>query len=108
MRGHRAHFITAREFWIHFFCRAYYKRMPHGVIQQINISKGGIPKRPIGEAVVTELGIEGDVHAHPQYHGGPRKALLLISEEGIAELTQAGFPLYAGALGENITTKGLD
>ncbi len=82
--------------------------MGEAFIRQINISKGGIPKRPIAEAVVTELGIEGDDHAHPQYHGGIRKALLLVSEEGIAELVEAGFPLYAGAMGENVTTTGLD
>ena len=82
--------------------------MPDGVIQQINISRGGIPKRPISEGVVTELGIEGDDHAHPQFHGGPRKAILLISNEGIEELKAAGYPLYPGALGENVTTQGLD
>ena len=82
--------------------------MVSGSIQQISISKGGIPKRPIPEALVTPLGIQGDSHAHPQIHGGPRQALLLISSEGIEELIEAGFPLYAGALGENITSKGLD
>jgi MOSC domain-containing protein YiiM len=79
-----------------------------GSIQQISISKGGVPKRAIPEAVVTPLGIEGDLHAHPEFHGGPNQALLLIASEGIEELVQAGFPVYAGALGENITTKGLD
>jgi MOSC domain-containing protein YiiM len=79
-----------------------------GSIQQINISKGGVPKVPIPEAVVTPLGLEGDLHAHPEIHGGPRQALLLITSEGIDELVAAGFPLYPGALGENITTKGLD
>jgi MOSC domain-containing protein YiiM len=79
-----------------------------GSIQQINISKGGVPKRAIREAVVTPLGIEGDLHAHPDLHGGPGQALLLISSEGIDELVEVGFPLYPGALGENITTKGLD
>lgn len=77
-------------------------------LQQINISKGGIPKLPILDAVVTPLGIQGDVQAHPQFHGGPRQALLVISSEGIEELVQAGYPLYPGALGENITTRGLD
>lgn len=57
---------------------------------------------------MTELGIEGDLHAHPEFHGGPSKALLLITSEGIGELVAAGFPLFHGALGENITTAGLD
>ena len=77
-------------------------------IVQIHVSRGGIPKRPIAEGIVTTLGIEGDSHAHPQIHGGPLKALLLITVEGIEELKQAGYPLYPGALGENITTQGLD
>ena len=67
-----------------------------------------MPKRPVTEAVVTPLGIEGDLHAKPEIHGGPLKALLLITSEGIEELKAAGFPLYHGALGENITTRGVD
>jgi len=74
-------------------CHRYYERVPIGSIQQINISKGGIPKLPVAEALVTPLGIQGDSHAHPQIHGGPRQALLLISWEGIDELIEAGFPL---------------
>jgi MOSC domain-containing protein YiiM len=77
-------------------------------ILQINISKGGVPKRPVEEAFVTSLGIEGDLHAHPAIHGGPVKALLLITSEGLEDLKQLGFPLFCGALGENITTSGLD
>ncbi|MBV8845524.1 MAG: MOSC domain-containing protein [Bryobacterales bacterium] len=82
--------------------------MTSAFVLQINISNGGIPKRPIAEAVVTPLGIHGDRHAHPEVHGGPKKALLLITSEGIEELKAAGFPVYNGALGENITSTGLD
>jgi MOSC domain-containing protein YiiM len=77
-------------------------------VAQINISPGGVPKRPIPQGEVSPNGIAGDRHAHPDIHGGPRQALLLITSEGIDELRAAGFPLYAGALGENITTLGLD
>jgi MOSC domain-containing protein YiiM len=79
-----------------------------GSILQINISKGGVPKLPIPEAVVTPLGIEGDDHTHPEVHGGPQKALLWICEEAIEELKAQGYPLYPGALGENLTTRGVD
>ena len=34
--------------------------------------------------------------------------MLLITAEGIDELTARGYPLYSGALGENLTTRGLD
>jgi len=79
-----------------------------GSILQINISPGGIPKRPIPEATVTAEGIRGDSWAHPQFHGGPNQALLVITSEGIADLASQGYPLYHGALGENLTTRGLD
>jgi MOSC domain-containing protein YiiM len=79
-----------------------------GSILQVNISPGGIPKRPIDEAAVTVEGIRGDAWRNPQVHGGPNQALLVITSEGIAELAAQGFPLYPGALGENLTTVGLD
>src|SRR5215831_8435342 len=79
-----------------------------GSIVQISVSRGGVPKTPIPWGEVTPLGIEGDLHAHPEIHGGPRQALLLITCEGIEELTALGFPLFYGALGENITTRGID
>jgi MOSC domain-containing protein YiiM len=77
-------------------------------IVQVSISRGSVPKRPIAEALVTTLGIAGDEHAHPEIHGGRSQALLLVTAEGIDELIAQGFPLFAGALGENITTRGLD
>jgi MOSC domain-containing protein YiiM len=79
-----------------------------GSILQINVSRGGVPKRAIAEGQVTPLGIAGDGHAHPEIHGGPQRALLLITAEGIDELAACGFPLSYGALGENLTTQGLD
>src|SRR5436305_1527447 len=79
-----------------------------GHIIQINISRGGVPKRPIAEGVITPLGLEGDQCAHPEIHGGLRQALLLIAAEVVDELIGRGYPLYYGALGENLTTRGLD
>ena len=78
-----------------------------GSILQINVSSGGVPKRAVAEALVTEMGIEGDEHAHPELHGGPDRAVLLITAEGIEELTALGFPLTHGSLGENLTTQGI-
>lgn len=79
-----------------------------GSVLQLNSSPGGIPKRPIPEAIVTVEGVRGDHWAHPEIHGGPNQALLLITSEGIDELIAQGFPLFRGALGENLTTLGLD
>lgn len=79
-----------------------------GSILQINISPGGLPKRPIPEALVTFEGIRGDGWSHANIHGGSLRALLLITSEGTEELIAQGFSLFHGALGENLTTQGID
>lgn len=78
------------------------------VILQVNISAGGLPKRAIASGFVGPLGIEGDLHAHPAVHGGPNQAVLIVASEMVEELTARGYPLFYGALGENLTTQGLD
>lgn len=79
-----------------------------GSIEQINISSGGVPKLPIPEAQLTHQSITGDFWAHPAIHGGPRQTVLLIAAEVIEQLQGRGFPVFPGALGENLTTRGLD
>jgi MOSC domain-containing protein YiiM len=78
-----------------------------GTVVQVSVSQGGIPKRAIPLAEVTESGITGDAWRY-SFHGGRRKALLLITIEGIDELVSEGFAVFPGALGENLTTRGLD
>src|SRR5207245_4887518 len=63
---------------------------------------------PVPEGFLTPLGIEGDRCGHPEIHGGPRQAVLLLASETVDELIARGFPLFYGALGENLTTRGLD
>jgi MOSC domain-containing protein YiiM len=79
-----------------------------GTIVQVNISPGGLPKRAIPEGWITPLGIEGDLHAHPNIHGGARKAILIIASEVVDSLIARGYPLFYGAMGENLTTRGID
>ena len=79
-----------------------------GAIVQISISRGGIPKRAVPEAVLTTLGIEGDAWAHPEIHGGPRQAVLLMTAETIDQLIARGYPVFYGAMGENLTTRGIE
>lgn len=78
-----------------------------GTIVQVNISPGGLPKRAIDEGWITPLGIEGDLHNHPNIHGGPLKAILIIASEVVDSLTERGYPVFYGALGENLTTRGI-
>ncbi len=79
-----------------------------GLVQQVSISKGGVPKLAVPEAWANPLGLEGDGHNHPQFHGGPTKALLLVSLEDVDALKAEGFPVFPGALGENLTVSGID
>jgi MOSC domain-containing protein YiiM len=78
-----------------------------GAIVQVNVSPGGLPKRAIAQGLITPLGLEADRHAHPNIHGGPSKAILLIASEVVDDLTARGYPVYYGALGENLTTRGI-
>ncbi len=77
-------------------------------ILQVSISPGGLPKHPILGGFIGTLGVEGDGHRKAQLHGGPRKAVLIASAEMIDQLAAEGFPVFYGALGENLTTRGLD
>jgi MOSC domain-containing protein YiiM len=78
-----------------------------GTIVQVNVSRGGIPKRAIASGELTEAGIAGDAWRFP-FHGGTLKAVLLITVEGLDEVIAQGFALFPGALGENLTTRGID
>jgi len=77
-----------------------------GQILQVNISPGGVPKLPIPIARVSRLGIEDDKHLY-RLHGGPKKALMLMAAELIDTLAAEGFSVYYGAMGENLTVRGL-
>lgn len=79
-----------------------------GIIVQVSVSPGGVPKVPVEEAFLTPAGLEGDACAHPEVHGGPRQAVLLVCGEVIEELTARGYPLFPGALGENLTIRGIN
>jgi MOSC domain-containing protein YiiM len=80
-----------------------------GVLRQINRSDGGLPKRAIsGPVMLTEARLEGDRWRNLAHHGGPDKAVLLVSAEFIDDLAARGFPVFYGALGENFTLTGLD
>ncbi len=79
---------------------------PH--LLQVNVSAGGVPKRPIERGRVTLSRIEGDDWNDRKHHGLPGQAVLLFSSELLEELRHEGYPVFPGALGENLTTRALD
>lgn len=78
------------------------------LIHQLNVSGGGVPKRPIEDGQVTKTGLAGDRQAKPGIHGGPYRALSLFPLEHIESLAAEGHPIEPGSVGENVTTRGLD
>src|SRR3989338_11279840 len=75
-------------------------------VVSINISKGGIPKWPVGSVPITFSGLEGDGHNHAK-HCNPIQAVCLQDIEKLEELSQEGHPLKPGSAGENLTVKDL-
>jgi MOSC domain-containing protein YiiM len=79
-----------------------------GAILQLSVSRGGIPKLPVPFALATPLGLDSDAVAHPKIHGGRPQAVLIVTAEALDHLASLGYPLFPGALGENLTTRGVD
>ncbi len=79
---------------------------PH--VHQINVSGGGVPKRPVLRARVTETGVEGDRQRNGIVHGGADRAVCLFSIELLERLQDEGHPIEAGSAGENLTLAGVD
>ena len=82
--------------------------MTSGVLVSINISDGGVPKRPIQEGRVGVNGVAGDRQRDLRYHGGPGRAVCLYSLEIIQALQAEGHPIDIGSAGENLTLSGVD
>lgn len=79
-----------------------------GVIVSINVSRGGVPKLPVPEAVAGPLGLDGDGQRDRRHHGGPDRALCLFSMERIEALQREGHAIAPGTTGENLTIRGLE
>ena len=79
-----------------------------GIVVQVNVSNGGVPKHAVDRAHVTVNGIAGDAHRDREHHGGPDRAVCLYAVEAIQALAVEGHAVRAGTLGENVTVEGLD
>jgi MOSC domain-containing protein YiiM len=78
-----------------------------GTLVSINVSQGGVPKRPVAEARVGASGLAGDAQRW-EHHGGPLRAVCLWSLERIEALRAEGHAVEPGAAGENLTVAGID
>ena len=82
--------------------------MAGGTVFSINISRGGVPKRPAASAWIGVEGVEGDGQRNRQIHGGTDRAVSLYSLDLIKALQAEGHPVEPGSLAENLTLSGLD
>ena len=76
-------------------------------VVSINISRGGIPKRPVNAVRVTPAGLEGDGHHHAK-HYRPEQAVSIQDIEKLEELRREGYSLQCGTTGENINVADLN
>ncbi len=83
-------------------------RPPYPHVHQINVSDGGVPKRPVLEARVSEIGVEGDRKRNIKVHGGSDRAICLFSLELLERLQDEGHPIDSGLSGENLTLARLE
>lgn len=79
-----------------------------GRIEQISVSRGGVPKRAVPEEMVNRFGLARDAQRDRRHHGGPERAVCLWSAEQVDALRAAGHPIQAGAAGENVTLRSVD
>src|SRR5437762_11957478 len=79
-----------------------------GRIESINVSRGGVPKTSVFEALITKEGLDGDYQRSQGIHGGPSRAVVLFSLDVIQALRVEGHPIAAGTAGENLTLSGLE
>jgi len=80
----------------------------NGRVLQVNVSPGGVPKLPVEEARIGRQGLDGDAHRHDHVHGGPHRAVCLLGIEAIERVQADGHAIEPGAVGENLTTVGLE
>ena len=80
-----------------------------GSVASVNVSHGGVPKRPIPGGWVDRLGLEADAHSEPEpIHGGVDQAISIYCVESIARVAADGHRAFPGAFGENLTLAGID
>jgi MOSC domain-containing protein YiiM len=80
-----------------------------GRVASVNVSPGGVPKRPVPRAWIGRLGLDTDAHNEPEpVHGGPDQAVCIYTLESIARVAADGHEAFVGAFGENLTLEGVE
>lgn len=69
----------------------------------------GLPKVSVEKIEVDARGVVGDFnrYRHENLRDDPDSALLIVPEETVAQLRREGWPVKAGDLGENVSSRGI-
>ena len=99
----RSAHISNRDWPVHF------PRMTVGRVASVNVSQGGVPKRPVPRAWVERTGLDTDGYFEPEpMHGGLDQAVCLYTLESIERVVADGHRAFPGAFGENLTLEGIE
>ena len=79
-----------------------------GTLFSINVSAGGVPKKAVTGAQVSQSGLVGDAQNDQKHHGGADRAVCIYSLEIIQALQREGHPIDIGTAGENLTLQGIN
>ena len=77
------------------------------IVVGLHASNGGVPKLPVDALLVTVDGCDGDYQNDLKHHGGKDKAVCILQQEIIDELTEKGHPIGPGTTGENLLINGI-
>lgn len=68
---------------------------------------GGVPKSMVDSLHVTANGCVGDRQNDLKHHGGPTRAVCLMSTDVLELLQEQGHPIAGGTTGENLLIRGI-
>ena len=68
---------------------------------------GGVPKGMVESLQVTTNGCVGDRQNDLKHHGGPTRAVCLMTTDVLEGLQEQGHPIDQGTTGENLLIRGI-
>tara|TARA_B110000003_G_scaffold149262_1_gene150232 strand:- start:311 stop:781 length:471 start_codon:yes stop_codon:yes gene_type:complete len=69
--------------------------------------EGGVPKPYVETLEVTSNGCIGDRQNDLRHHGGPKRAVCIMSSDVLSRLQNEGHPIEGGTTGENLLIEGI-
>lgn len=69
--------------------------------------KGGVPKLFVRSLDVTVNGCIGDRQNNLKHHGGPKRAVCIMTTDILESLQEQGHPIEGGTTGENLLIEGI-